>query len=529
MKNVLFLLFAFISLPLYAAQSIVILPFSDESKNQQVYWLGEGFAESLSEEMFLTNAYIIQRPERKAAYDALRLPYIGHVSRATMLKLGQNLGVDYIVFGVYSLQAKNLKVQARVIKTSSSMLSATIEASGLLDNLYNIQGSLKKGLKDYFAAEKLAVSENNAESSSVPLHAYELYIKGLLETSDQEKVQFFQRAIAAHADYPQAIYRLGLALFRSGRFKESNEALGRIRVDGIARFRADFLTALNIYFLRDLTVAAQKWYQLSQRTPTPEIYNNIGISLVGNNEIENAISYLSKAVELDRDNPDLRFNLAIGSFQKGAYADASRFFREAVELQPSDYQAYYWLSRSLERAQKPESKQVLAMFQERLPGDQKGKFPEQHPDVTPLLRPSLTYLAKEEKDYFIVSRVKSIKQRADYVKTYQASARKQIDEEHPERAILEVKKGISFSPFDWYLHHLWGLALNGQGAYTAAIEQLQFALWCMDNVESHILLAEIYKDTGQYAESKKHIQQVLALDPKHKRAIEIWGKIHNKT
>jgi DNA-binding SARP family transcriptional activator len=60
------------------------------------------------------------------------------------------------------------------------------------------------------------------------------------------------------------------------------------------------------------------------------------------------------------------------------------------------------------------------------------------------------------------------------------------------------------------------------------VPHLLFSLWCMDNIDSHILLAEMYRDSEQYAASKKHIQQILAIDPKHKKAIEIWSKIHNK-
>lgn len=529
LKRILLVLFIFIiPLPLFAAQSIVVLPFSDESKTQQAYWLGEGFAESLTDELYLKNAYTIQRPERKAAYDALRLPYVGHVSRATMLKLGKSLGADYIVFGTYIVEQTNLKVEARVIQTSSSRLSAPIEASGLLANLYNVQGYLTKALKTFFATQRLEAAENKLQASSVPLHAYELYIKGLLESSDPGKVDFFQRAVKAHADYPQANYRLGLALYRLGRYKESNDALNRIRGNGILRTRVEFLTALNLYMMRDLTASAQKWYKLSQSSPAAEIYNNIGAALLGKHEIDNAISYLTRAVELDPDNPDFRFNLGIGYTQKGNYADASRFFRETVDLKPGDYQALYWLTKNLERTGKSESKQVFALFQERLPGDQKGKFPEQYPNIMQLLRLSSVYYAKEEKEYAVETRSKLAKQRVDYLKTYQGSAKKHLNERDPARAILEIKKGLTFAPFDWYLYHLWGLALIAQGNRAAAVPYLQFSLWCTENIDSHILLAEMYRDSEQYAASKKHVQQILALDPKHKKAIEIWSKIHNK-
>jgi tetratricopeptide (TPR) repeat protein len=529
LKKLFFLFTILVSFPLYATQSIVILPFSDESKNQQVYWLGEGFAESLSEEMFLKGAYIIQRPERKAAFDALKLPYVGHVSRATMLKIGNNLDANYIVFGSYALEGENLKVEARVIQTSSSRLSNPIQASGTLSNLYQIQGNLKKSLQEYFASVHLEPAEIKQEASSIPLHAYELYIKGLLETSDQEKVKFFERAMEADPTYSQANYRLALAYFRLALYEESDKTLSKISGNGMMRSRVDFLSGLNSYFTRNFEKAAEKWYALSQTSPTAEIYNNIGVALIRENQLKNAISYLTRAIELDADHPDFRFNLGIAYFQSGLHADAARLFRDSIDLRPGDYQAFYWLYKSLENTAESPSQLVHAMFQERLPDDQKGKFPEQSTDILRLLRPSLTYLANQEKDYAIATRLKSIKQRMDYVKTYQESAKRYLDGRQPDRAILDIKKGITFSPFDWYLHNLWAQALLNQGQQPSAVQQLQFSLWCMSNIDSHILLVEIYSQTGQYTAAKKHIQEILALDPKHKRAIEIWGKIHNKT
>ncbi len=81
------ILLALFSVPVFATQSIVILPFVNESKDQHIYWLGEAFAESLSEELLLKDAYVLQRVQRKAAYEELKLPYTGDLSRATMLKI----------------------------------------------------------------------------------------------------------------------------------------------------------------------------------------------------------------------------------------------------------------------------------------------------------------------------------------------------------------------------------------------------------------------------------------------------------
>jgi|GEM_PF-3877911 len=528
LKNILFVAFFLVTTPLLAFQSLVFLPFSNESETQQVYWLGEGFAESLSEEMLLKDVYVIQRPERLAAYNALKLPYVGHLSRATMLKIGESLSADYVVFGSYKLEQNSLKVEARVIRTTSSKLSAPIQAAGSLDRLYDVQHTLKIGLLQYFTSEKLLSAETKLEPSSVPLHAYELYIKGLLESSDQEKVSFFQRAVEAYPEYSQAIYRLGLALFRLGRYKEANDSLAKITVTGIFRLRTDFLLGLNSFFLRDYQTSVQKWYELSKTNPTAELYNNIGIALIRRDELDDALQYLTRAVELDPEHSDFRFNLAACYAQKEANDEAIRNFREAIDLRPNDYQALYWLGRTLERAGKTEAKQVLAFYLDRLPGDQKGKFPDLYPTVISALRASYVYLSKEEKSYAMIARSKLIKQRNEYVKTYQGSADKQLHDNHTDQAVQEIRKGLTLAPFDSYLNYLWGTALLKQGNRTAAIPQLEFSLWCTDNIDSHLQLAQIYTDNQQLAEARVHIQQILTLDPKNKKALDMMEKISDR-
>src|SRR5262249_6201612 len=128
-----------------AFQSIVILPFSNHSDKEQFYWLGEGFAESLSEDLLLHDAVVLPRRERLSAYDELHLPYTGELSRATMLKIAKNLSVDYVVFGSFNVKDDNLDAELKVIKISTSELSPSIQATGSVDKLYQVQIALRDG------------------------------------------------------------------------------------------------------------------------------------------------------------------------------------------------------------------------------------------------------------------------------------------------------------------------------------------------------------------------------------------------
>ena len=529
MKFILVFILAILSLPVFAFQSVVILPFSNQSHEQQLYWLGEGFAESLSEEMFLKDVHILQRPERKAGYEELRIPYTGDLSRATMLKLGKKLNADYLVFGSYDLKDKQLSVEARVIQISSSKLSGPIRASGLLDHLYDVQKTMRDGLKQYFVSQKIfPAGQLSFGNQSVPLHAYEQYIKGLLETTDSERIKFFQRAIDTVPGYTQALYRMGVALQRMQRYQESNEVFQRTSFSASMQSKVDFLIGLNLYDIKDYEGAYQKWLLLSKTSPSAEVYNNIGIALMRKNDFQSAPWYLNQAVELAPKNEHYHFNLAASYLQEKNDVNAAYHFRETIEYLPSDYQAFYFLARLLERQKNSASNHVQQLFLETLPTEQKGKFPEQFSSYVQLLRPALAFLTKEEKQYTELAREQRLKQWASYVDTYQRNAKRYLEEESPEKATFEIRKGISLAPFDWYLHYLWGLAYEQFQNRSSSVLEFQFSIWCLDNVESHLKLADIYREADQYKEAKLQIQQTLALDPKNKKALDLWNKIWNK-
>jgi len=529
LRLVFTLFFLLLSAPVWAVQSIAILPFTNKSDRQQMYWLGEGFAESLGEELLLKDGYVIQRPERKAAYEELQLPYSSNLSRATMLKIGERLAADYVVFGSYNFKGKTLVADARVVKLRTATLGPQIKAEGSIGQLYQVQMRLRDGLRQYFSKQGLRASPATGTSpNSVSLDAYESYIKGLLESSDAQKIKFFQEALKAAPRYVRAGYRLGLTLQRSGKYRDSNEVLNKIAVSGAFKNKIDFLYALNLYHLQDFQPALDRLLQLSVKAPTAEVYNNIGITYQKQNKSGEALWYFSKAVESDRQFADYHFNIASSYLQKQEPDSAVYHYRETVRLKPNDYQALYFLSKSLEKKNPQASSHVRAYFQETLPTDQKSKFPQQYSSMLPLLRVSQTYLTAEERQYRNQRQKMKMDQLATYVETYKNNARRYIDDDIPEKAILEAKKGVSLARLEWYLHYLLGRSYLQQKQVSQAKSELHFSLWCLENVDSHLLLAEIYREAGQYEQAKLQIQQTLALDPNNKKAMEIWSKIYNK-
>lgn len=531
MKVLLIFFAVLLTSPVIAFQSIVILPLRNQSEKQHIYWLGEGFAETLSEEMLLKNAFILQRAERKSGYEELKLPYTGDLSRATMLKISEKLGADFVVFGGYNLKEQELSVEVKVIHLASAKLSQPIQAKGSLNNLYQVQTDLRSGLIRYFTTHNLLpAQENSFNDQSVPLYAYEYYIKGLLATTDTERVKLFQRAIELNPKYPQALYRLGLTLSNLQRYKEANDYFRSTKFQGIYQAKANFLIGVNAFLSNDFESAYQQWLELSQQYPNAEVYNNLGLALLKKNDLQGSGWYLSKAVELDPQRGDYHFNLAASYVQRKYEPQAIQQYREAVRLRPSDYQSLYLITRLLQKQnQDPYAvPRITQLFQETLPADQKGKFPEQYTTVMQLLRPEMQLYSQEERQYSSASQKRALQQRSAYATTYQNNARKYLEERAPDKALVEIRKALTVEPLNHYLHFLAGWALAQQKNINSAVAELELSVWCKENVESHVLLAELYREAEKYADSKLQVQKSLALDPDNKRALEIWSQIWDK-
>ncbi|MGE0566846.1 MAG: tetratricopeptide repeat protein [Bacteroidia bacterium] len=76
-------------------------------------------------------------------------------------------------------------------------------------------------------------------------------------------------------------------------------------------------------------------------------FNDKAYFIIGNcandkNNLEQAISYYEKAIELDNRNPDYHFKLAITYGKKQDFTKCIDLLNKTLQLKPNYYEAYYW-------------------------------------------------------------------------------------------------------------------------------------------------------------------------------------------
>ena len=105
-----------------AAQTFLVVPFENGSRESDLNWVGESFAESLAESLETNGHTALGREERLAALERLGLPPNGPLTRASALRLGEEAGADWVVLGRYEIESERLRAcQGREIQEHAGL------------------------------------------------------------------------------------------------------------------------------------------------------------------------------------------------------------------------------------------------------------------------------------------------------------------------------------------------------------------------------------------------------------------------
>ncbi len=101
---------------------------------------------------------------------------------------------------------------------------------------------------------------------------------------------------------------------------------------------------------------------------SPRLYNQLSIALIRNGELEKAISYLERGIEIDSSGMSaaLRHNLGDSYMQMENYADAIEAYLNALEIRPNNLQSHKALHDIFAGAGDPEITRIFERFIKRI-------------------------------------------------------------------------------------------------------------------------------------------------------------------
>lgn len=318
-------------------KTLLVLPFQNNSKVSGLDWIGESFPEILGPR--LSGFFVIDREERRNAFDRIGLPANLPPSRATAYEIARAMELDYVIVGTYAYDGESFSARAQVLDMQRTHLSPPVSASGSLSALIQVETLLARDLMHILAPTVASSRSEFLRTQPVPrLDAFESYMRGLVASSRQDQIARFREAVRLDPTYTQAIFQLGKSLYDARAYAAAASWLERIpRSDPLAR-EANFYLGISDYYQNQYEKAQNAFAFVASRLPLTEVYNNLGV-VAGRRGQKTASEYFEHAVEADPGDPDYHFNLAIALARNGDPAGASRQLRELLALRPSDAEA----------------------------------------------------------------------------------------------------------------------------------------------------------------------------------------------
>jgi len=351
------------------AETVVVLPFFNHAKSQNLDWIGESIAEAVQDALASKGVLVLDRGDRLEAYRRQSLRPGAEITHASIIKVGESLDASQVVYGFFELlpspdanaQSKgSLRVTARVLDLKHTRQSTTFSEMGALEDLASIQARVGWQVLNMLAPKGTPPETEFLKGRPpVRVDAVENYVRGLLAVAPEQRQRFFLQAARLDEHFSQPCFQLGKAYWERKDYKQAAIWLARVAQADQHYLEAEFFLGLSRYRAGDFAGAEQAFQIVAAQVPLNEVYNNLGAAQARLGNFTAASASFEKALEGDSADPDYHFNLGFALWRSGNSAAAAERFRAAAERNPADSEAGLLLGRSLHG-------------ESALAGDQKG-------------------------------------------------------------------------------------------------------------------------------------------------------------
>lgn len=562
-----------------AADAVMVLPFENTANRAEYNWVGESFADALSELLNKPGLIVVSSDERELAYQRLRLPETVIPSRATAIKLARQAKATMIVVGSYSVTPppestapKNEKekeraateayvqVTARVIKVNEGRTLGEVvdggwatrqfDYGGLLTTLQEIHGRLAYQIL-YQRDKALPYSQNQIvqEATKIPQRAFEAYVKGVqVGPRETARANYLKNAMKFYADanggavYPQAAFELGRYYMSEGNWKEATEYFSKLQKKDPHYTEGAFYASLGYAKLGDYGRALATIVPLSSDVPLIGVYNNAGavaIQAAKDNKnqeektrlLAQAMEFLARAAESAPEDQMVHFNYGYALFLTGRFAEAADQLGKVITGDQRNGQAYFLLAKAFEKAGKPEAATAADDQARRYLQSSYAKWETewQKSQTTSavnvrlrdvLNRDDVVGLARQQ------AALASASSPSSATEDLLVKARDLYQAGRDDEALPELHRVVMIEPTNAEAYLLSGRINLRRSDQEAAIAALKTAIfWDPKLIDAHILLGRIFLERGDRGEAKKFAAAAISIDPNNQEAIALQRQV----
>ena len=493
MRRVLALLMVLAAAPAAAQeQRYLVIPFDNAKGEARLYWLSEGSAVLLTDDLLALGAPAITRVDRLRAFESLNVPPVATLSHATVIRLGQLVAATHVVAGSFELEGQTLTVRSRVLRLDTGRMIPEIVERGPLQDMFDVYGRVARRL-----VPESRVTAEEMRKGRVPLLAFEPYIKGVLAEAPATKLGYLEDALEAYPNFQRARLAQWAVFTEQGEHQRALDAVRQVPDTHQQARRARFLATVSLIHLNRLDEAFSALAELNKQKSDPAVFNNMGIVQFrrkGTSVGSSAAFYFNEASRLDPEDADLFFNLGYSYFASGDAKAASYWLREAVRRNPTDDEAHYALGVALhvqgsdaEAAREKElARQLSSTWGELDKTAQPAAMPRDLERLkTDLIEPG----ALRVESVLVAAEQREQEQLATF---HLERGRRLFEDERDAEAIAELRRTIYLMPYQAEAHHLLGRLYQRTGRLREAIDSLKIAIWIdPHNTEARKLLEQL--------------------------------------
>ena len=540
---------------------VLVLPFENTTNHAQFNWVGESFADSLSELLNVPGLVVVSSDERELAYQKLRLPLTTLPSRATAIKLAREARATMVVLGTYGIKPgqgetpASLTGTARVIKVNEGRVmgetmpggvwaTREFDFGGALTKLQEMQGRLAYQVL-YQRDKALPFSQNQfvQQATKIPPKAFEAYIKGVQTNDEETRANYLKNAIKLYADanagaiYPQAAFELGHLYLKKQDWKGAAEYFSRIQKREPHYAESAFYSGYAFWRMSDMTRALSSLVPLTTDMPLTAVYNNAGaISIQAardekkpderNRLLTQGLTFLSRASQSSPGDTMVRFNYAYGLFLAGKYAEAADQLRPVIAGDPRDGYAYFLFAKSLERTGKTgdaaaaddQARRYLQAYAKWQTEWQKSQTVAEVP-----LRIRQVY---DREGQFTIRADQGEDVASGNTQDLLIKARELYSAGRDEEALPELRRVLMIEPMNAEAYLLIGRIHLRRGDQEQAISALKTAIfWDSKLIDAHVLLGRVFLERGDRAMAMTYARNAMQMDPNNQEAIALQRQV----
>lgn len=498
-----------------AGQTIVVLPFENESKAPGLEWIGESFPEVLGQR-FSGALYVISREDRNYAFDRAGIPVSTHLSRETLFRIAETMDADYVVLGSYNYDGQNFSATAQVLDMKALKLSPEVTESGALVKLIEVQNALSWDLLRRVRPDAAGSKETFlASAPAIRLDAFENYVRGVVATSQPARIKYFREAVRLNPDYWMAALALGRTYFDGRDYEQAETWLAKVPQDTAIGREASFYLGLASYYLGHYDRAEAAFSFLASGMPLSEVYNNLGV-VASRRGKRSALDYFRKAVAADASDPDYHFNLGVELYKAGDNAGAARQLRDAVNLRAGDTEAKLLLETLAGNGAGPSQGQNGAGTA-RLPAERvKRNYDES----------SFEQLALEIENT-VEARLANTDPRT-HAAYHVDRGRQFLEQGFQMEADKEFREAIRLDPTNGGAHAGLATVLENTGHAAESRAEAEAALRLQPSADAHLVLARLDLKSKQTDSAEHHVDLALTLEPNNAAALALKRAIEEK-